>query len=139
MAAPERRGRDRLLKSSSLGMKGEEEMRTWRHGVDSPQDDGSSSWLLIHQTHPCGPRLTLHPTVTNTPCHTPQLDLHMERVCVTERGRNASRACGLCHGVCHLLSHNTLGIVCACVCRGKEGCFLGDPSVTMLCYYLSNG
>lgn len=136
MTAPERRGRNGLLKSSSLGMRREEEMRAWRHRVDSPQDDGSSSWLLIHQTHPCGPRLTLHPRMTITPCHTPQLDPSMECVCVTERGRNVSRVCGLCRGVCHLLSHNTLGIVCVCV---KRAASWGTHPVTMLCYYLSNG
>lgn len=96
MAAPERRGWEDLLKSSSLGVRGEEEMRGWRHGVNSPQENDSSSWLLIHQTHPCGPRLTLHPTMNNTSCHTPQLDPGMECVCVSQRGGGTGAECVVC-------------------------------------------
>lgn len=95
MAAPERRGWEGLLKSSSLGVRGEEEMRGWRHGVNSPQENDSSSWLLIHQTHPRGPRLTLHPAMNNTPCHTPQLDPE-HGVCVSQRGGETGAECVAC-------------------------------------------
>lgn len=46
----------------------------------------------------------------------------------------------MCCSVCHLLSHNTLGVVCVCVCVGKEGAgSWGSHPVMMLCYYLSSG
>lgn len=45
---------------------------------------------------------------------------------------------GLCLGVCHLLSHSTLGIVCVCVWEGEAGSS-GSHPMRMLCYYLSSG
>lgn len=99
------------------------------------------------QTQPNPPLLPLPPSdspdlspvdpdspsaMTDSPCHTPQLDPCLQRmcVCVCVRGGEERRGsvCGLCHGVCHLLSHNTLGIVCVfvCVC-GQRGLVPGGP------------
>lgn len=118
MAAPERRGRDGPLKSS-FSTRREEETRARRHRVDSPRGDGSSSWLLIHQTHPA-PQRDGHPR------HTPQLDPHMERVCVcvSQRGGGTRAECVACVVVfatcCRIIPWEL------CVCKG--GCFLRDPS-----------
>lgn len=101
-------------------------MRGWRHRVDSPQEDDSSSWLLIHQTPPCGPRLTLRPNMNNNPCHTPQLDPGVECVCHREgEEREQCVACVVVFATCCRVMPWEL---CVCVCVGKEGCFLGDPS-----------
>lgn len=71
-------------------------------------------------------------TITNSPCHTPQLDPCLERLRVFGEGqeKKGGSMCGLCHGVCHLLPHSTLGIVYVCVCVGtsKERWLLGEPS-----------
>lgn len=88
----------------------------------SPTLDSSLSLLLIHPTSPVD--LDSPSTMTNSPCHTPQLDPCLERPCVCCVGKKGS---GLCYGVCHLLSHNTLGIVCVFVC-GQRGLVPGGPS-----------
>lgn len=47
--------------------------------------------------------------------------------------------CGLCQGVCHLLSYSILGIMCMVCVLATRACSWGSHSVRMLHYYLSSG
>lgn len=155
MAAPERRG-GRPAKGLHFRQRGEEGLSGCRDVVCFPQGDAttqcykhsqtlhSSSSLSLWFTWliPCGPQVTLHdehpqPHATLDPC----LLRLCACVCALGRGRKGEGSvCGLCCGVCHLLSHNTLGIVSVfvCVCGKRAGSY-GTYPVRMLCYYLSYG
>lgn len=143
------------LKSSTLGKRERRGWSGWRDGVCA------LLWekLPLIATNTAKPSAPPSPsdspdlspvdlgspsTITNSPCHTPQLDPCLERLRVFGEGQEKKEGsmCGLCHGVCHLLPHNTLGIVCVCVCvwgRAKRGGSWGTHPVRMLCYYLSSG
>lgn len=111
------------------------------------------------QTQPNPPLLPLSPsdspdlspvdpdspsTMSNSPCHTPQLDPCLERLCECVCYREGEERRGervwlvswcLPPAVTQYLGN----CVCLCVCVGKEGWFLGDHPTRMLCYYLSSG
>ncbi len=146
-------GREGLLKSSTLGKGERRGWVRWRDGVCFPQGDAAShcykhsqtlhsslSLLLIHPTYPLW-------TLTHPPWRTPPATRHTwpmlgVAVCVLggeRKGGGWVGVCGLCLGVCHLLSYNTLGIVCICVyVWGKRAGSWGTHPVRMLCYYLSS-
>lgn len=140
-------GRGVLLKSSTLG-KGER--RGWVDGgmecallretppliatnTAKPSTPPSLSFWFTRLI-PYGPRLTLHHDWLPLP-HATTWPMLGEAVCLCIREGEGGSVCGLCHGVCHLLSHNTLGTVCA---QKRAGSW-GTHPVRMLCYYLSSG
>lgn len=103
------------------------------------------------QTQPNPPLLPLSPSdspdlspvdpnspsaMTDSPCHTPQLDPRLERmcVCVLGRGRKGGGACVACLMVfatcCHTIPWELC--VCLCVC-GQRGLVPGGPILRGCC------
>lgn len=158
-------GRAGLLKSSALGKR---ERRGWV--------DGKEGWRVLSSGRRChsllqiqtNPQLLplalllIHPTcplwtsyspstMTNSRCHTPQLDPCLESlrvcVCVWERVMTGGRegrvvwlgACVMVFATCcHTITWELCVHVCVCV-WAKGACSWGTHPVRMQCYYLSSG
>lgn len=109
-------GRGGLLKSSTLG---KEEGRGWVDGACFPRGDAATHCSKRCQT--LGSSLALPSRFARFNLSAPprrQLDPYGGK----RGGKKRKCVCGLCHGVCHLLSHITLGIV------SKVGRLRGDAS-----------
>ena len=98
-------------------------------GVCSPKGDAAThcykhsqtlssslSLILIHPTYPLW--TPARPPPLLTPPATRHNLTHAWKGCLSVYGKGQEKrgsSCGLCHGVCHLLSRSILGIVCLCV------------------------